>query len=55
MPGTVIESEGERRIDVFGQSVAIPHMRPYAIGSTVWLSVREVAPRLEVSDSTNAT
>ncbi|MEO0918875.1 MAG: hypothetical protein AAFY31_18160, partial [Pseudomonadota bacterium] len=51
VPATVVESDGALKLDVFGQSVALPQSGPFAIGSTVWLSARDVAPRPEVDDS----
>lgn len=51
VPATVVEGEGALSIDVFGQRLALPQAGPHAIGASVWVSVREVAPRPEPVDS----
>ncbi|MEM7719531.1 MAG: ATP-binding cassette domain-containing protein [Pseudomonadota bacterium] len=51
VPALVIEEDGVLKLNVFGQILALPQSGPFAIGATVWLSARDVAPRLEPSDS----
>lgn len=51
VPAVVVEVDGALKLDVFGQILALPQSGPFAIGSTVWLSARDVAPRLEPNDS----
>ena len=51
VPAEVVEGDGTRMLDIFGQRVALPEGGPHAIGATVWLSFREIAPRPEIADS----
>ncbi len=51
VPAEVVEGDRTRMLDIFGQRVALPESGPHAIGATVWLSLREVAPRPEGGDS----
>ncbi|MEM7752945.1 MAG: ATP-binding cassette domain-containing protein [Pseudomonadota bacterium] len=51
VPAEVVEGDGAPMLDIFGQRVALPGSGPHAIGATVWVSVREIAPRPEPSDS----
>lgn len=51
VPAEVVEGDGTRMLDICGQRVALPESGPHAIGATVWLSFREIAPRPENPDS----
>lgn len=51
VPATVAQSEGGMVLGVFGQRLKLSKSGPYAVGSTVWLSVLRVLPRPEASDS----
>ncbi len=54
LAATVAEGEGGLTVSVHGQRLRLPKGGPYAIGSTVWLSVLRVLPRIEATDSERA-
>ena len=51
VPGTVVEGQGGLTLSVADQILRLPKSGPYGIGSTVWLSVLRVLPRIENHDS----
>lgn len=51
LPATVSESEGGLSLDVFGQSLMLPKSGPYAIGSSLYLTILRILPRPVLSDS----
>lgn len=51
VPAKVVKGDGGLTVALYGEEVALPGGGPHAIGSTVWLSVREVAARPERIDS----
>ncbi|MEL7151231.1 MAG: ATP-binding cassette domain-containing protein [Pseudomonadota bacterium] len=51
VPASIVEQDGVMMVDVFGQRMALPHAGPHAIGTSVWISAREVAPRPDGVDS----
>lgn len=50
-PAKVVKGDGGLRVALYGEEIAIPRGGPHAVGSTVWLSIREVAARPERVDS----
>lgn len=51
LPVTVRQSEGGLSLDVFGQTLLLPKAGPYAVGSSLYLTILRVLPRPVVSDS----
>lgn len=51
LPASVVQGGDGLTLSVFGQMVKLPKGGPYAIGSTVWLSILRVLPRPEGGDS----
>jgi molybdate transport system ATP-binding protein len=51
VPAKVVKGDGALTVLLYGEEVALHRVGPYAIGSTVWVSVREVAVRPERNDS----
>lgn len=50
-PAKVVKGHGGLTVLLFGEEVVLPGGGPHAIGSTVWLSIRELTARPERIDS----
>lgn len=51
LPARVVESADGLTLDVFGQTISLARGGPFAIGSSLWLSVLSLGMRLEGHDS----
>ena len=54
VPALIADVDGRPKLDVFGQIMDLPRGGPHAIGAQVWLSVLEISPRPEASDSADS-